>query len=42
MLDSLGYKPVRYSSKFLWNINEFLASKKLNTINDIWVLYKKE
>ena len=42
MLDSLGYKPVMYSSKFLWNINEFLHSKKINTINDIWVLYRKE
>jgi len=42
MLDSLGYKPTIYSSKLLWNINEFLHSKKINTINDIWVLYKKE
>jgi len=42
MLDSLGFKPVIYSSKLLWNINEFLHSKKINTINDIWVLYKKE
>jgi len=42
MLDSLGYKPVIYSSKLLWNINEFLHSKKINTINDIWVLYRKE
>ena len=42
MLDSLGYKPIMYSSKLLWNINEFLHSKKINTINDIWVLYKKE
>ena len=40
--DSLGYKPVMYSTKLLWNINEFLNSKKINTINDIWVLYKKE
>ena len=31
MLDSLGYKPAMYSSKLLWNINEFLASKKINT-----------
>ncbi len=42
MLDSLGYKPVMYSSNLLWNINEFLNSKKINTINDIWVLYEKE
>jgi len=42
LLDSLGYKPVLYSSKLLWNINEFLNSKKINTINDIWILYKKK
>jgi phosphatidylinositol glycan class B len=42
MLDSLGYKPVLYSSKLLWNLNDFLYSKKINTINDIWVLYRKE
>ena len=42
ILDSMGYKPVIYSSKLLWNINEFLHSKKINTINDIWVLYRKE
>lgn len=42
MFDSLGYKPVLYSSKILWNLNEYLLSKKINTINDIWVLYKKE
>ena len=41
MIDSLGYKPVCYSSVLLWNINEFLDSKHINTINDIWVLYKK-
>lgn len=41
LLDSLGYKPVIYSSSVLWNINEFLHSKRINTINDIWVLYKK-
>jgi hypothetical protein len=42
ILDSLGYKPQFYSSNLLWNLNEFLRSKKINTINDIWVLYKKE
>jgi GPI mannosyltransferase 3 len=41
MMDSLGYKPVLYSSKMLWELNEFLDSKKITTINDIWVLYKK-
>ena len=42
LLDSLGYKPVLYSSNLLWNINKYLFSKKISTINDIWVLYKKE
>ena len=38
MIDSLGYKPVVFSSQWLWNINTFLDEKKVNTINDIWVL----
>ena len=42
LLDSLGYKPVLYSSSLLWKINEILYSRKILTINDIWVLYKKE
>ena len=42
LLDSLGFKPQFYSSTTLWHINQFLQSKKINTINDIWVLYKKE
>ena len=42
IIDSLGYKPVCYSSDLLWKINEFLNSRKLHPINDIWVLYKKE
>ena len=42
MIDSLGYKPVVFSSQWLWNLNTFLDEKKANTINDIWVLYKKE
>jgi phosphatidylinositol glycan class B len=42
MFDSLGYIPVVYSSKILWNINEFLFSKNITTINDAWILYKKE
>jgi phosphatidylinositol glycan class B len=41
-LDSLGYRVVFYSSHLLWGINEFLSSMKMNTINDIWVLYKKK
>ncbi len=42
LLDSLGYKPILYSSKMLWDLNEYLDSKQINTINDIWILYKKE
>ncbi|MBO9571989.1 MAG: hypothetical protein J7497_07240 [Chitinophagaceae bacterium] len=42
LFDSLGYKPVMHSSDFLWGLNEFLDSKKINTINEIWVLYKKD
>ena len=41
-LDSLGYKQVAYSSKLLWNINEMLYKKDINSINDIWILYKKQ
>ncbi|GGA81404.1 hypothetical protein [Puia dinghuensis] len=41
MLDSLGYEPVLYSSRLLWGINEFLDARGVNTINDIWVLYRR-
>ncbi|MFY7963884.1 MAG: hypothetical protein ACOVO1_03210 [Chitinophagaceae bacterium] len=41
-LDSLGCKQQLYSSSMLWNINLFLKQKKMNTVNDIWVLYKLE
>ena len=41
-IDSLGYKPVMYSSDLLWGVNELLNKKKINTINEIWVLFKKE
>jgi phosphatidylinositol glycan class B len=39
-LDSMGYRRVRYSSRLLWGIDQFLDSKGINTINDIWVLYR--
>lgn len=42
LVDSMGFKPVMHSSDFLWGLNEFLHSKKMNSINEIWVLYKKE
>lgn len=42
LFDSLGYRPVLYSSNLLWGVNELLHSKKINTINEIWVLYKRE
>jgi phosphatidylinositol glycan class B len=41
-LDSLGYRREIYSSRLLWGINGFLDSKGINTINDIWVLYRKQ
>ncbi|GAB3941146.1 hypothetical protein GCM10028805_03920 [Spirosoma harenae] len=42
LFTKLGFKPQFYSSTILWNVNKYLASKKVNTINEIWVLYKKE
>lgn len=42
LLDSLGFKPRMYSSTLLWKTNQFFQSKGINTINEIWVLYKKE
>lgn len=41
LIDSLHYKPTVFSSGLLWNINLLLDRRKMNTINDIWVLYKK-
>lgn len=41
MMDSLGFKPVAYSSGLLWKINEFLYQKKRKGVLEIWVLYKK-
>jgi len=40
-LDSLGFKPVRYSSSFLWKLNRFLHGLGRPTVNDSWVLYQK-
>lgn len=40
--DSLGYERQFYSSRILWGVNEMLQSLGMNTINDIWVLYKKK
>ena len=40
-IDSLGFEPVFYSSDFLWGVNNFLSSRKIQVINEIWVLYKK-
>jgi phosphatidylinositol glycan class B len=42
LLDSLGYEKQLCSSELLWSVNEFLQSKGINTINDIWVLYKRK
>ncbi|HEY6900761.1 MAG TPA: hypothetical protein VI233_08970, partial [Puia sp.] len=39
--DSLGYERVLISSRMLWGVNELLESMGINTINDVWVLYKK-
>ncbi|HUQ64740.1 MAG TPA: hypothetical protein VM101_01195, partial [Flavitalea sp.] len=41
-IDSLGYKPIMYSSELLWKVNELLSKKKINSINEIWVLFKKD
>ncbi|GAB4016146.1 glycosyltransferase family protein [Spirosoma koreense] len=41
-IDSLGFKPQFYSSTGFWKINEFLAANQFPTINEIWVLYRKE
>jgi phosphatidylinositol glycan class B len=32
--------PVFYSSPTIWRVNEWLAEQRINTINEIWVLYK--
>ncbi len=42
LLDSLGFRPQLYSSIPLWRVNELLHAKQANTINEIWVLYRRE
>ncbi len=37
----MGLQPVMHSSDLLWGVNELLHAKNVNTINEIWVLYKK-
>ena len=41
LIDSLGFKPILYSSRLLWRVNEGLHANKIHPINDIWVLYQK-
>ena len=38
--ESKGYRPILFSSSLLWNLNVFLEKNSLNSINDIWVVYK--
>ncbi len=38
--ETLGYTPVLYSSAPLWKLNVFLERKGVNSINDIWVVYR--
>ncbi|HEY4287320.1 MAG TPA: hypothetical protein VGN00_09510 [Puia sp.] len=40
--DSLGYERQFCSSNILWGVNTMLQSMGINTINDVWVLYKKK
>ena len=40
--DSLGYQREFCSSPVLWGVNTMLQSMGINTINDVWVLYKKK
>jgi phosphatidylinositol glycan class B len=40
--DSLGYERQFCSSEILWGVNTMLQSMGINTINDVWVLYKKK
>lgn len=40
--DSLGYERQFRSSDILWGVNTMLHGMGINTINDVWVLYKKK
>ena len=40
--DSLGYERQFCSSNILWGVNTMLQKMGINTINDVWVLYKKK
>jgi hypothetical protein len=42
LLDSLGYERKICSSPILWGLNTMLQGMGINTINDVWVLYKKK
>ncbi len=42
LLERLGYEKCFCSSSFLWKINEWLKASHVNTLNDIWVLYKRK
>ena len=34
------FRPILYSSKFLWKINEWAEKRELFSIDDLWVLYQ--
>ena len=36
------YTPVLYSSKLMWNLNEWLRKKGANTVSEIWIMYRVE
>ncbi|HYC40665.1 MAG TPA: hypothetical protein VEB63_09265 [Chitinophagaceae bacterium] len=42
LLDSLGFRPVAYSSSILWKLNGMLHSRGKPTVNDSWVLFRKD
>ena len=42
LFDSLGYERQFCSSPILWGVNTMLQSMGINTINDVWVLYRRK